>query len=205
MNFIQCSLIYIVLIHDRRKRIKKGILKLDNQRECGETRCGTLIPASATKRDYSEYKFVVASSRLPDAGMGLFATSKIPNGVCIGRFGVAMECGDCVLRHHKERSRLFDVLLCDVEYGEHKNDVMWHLVRSNNVAVDGEMWFVNSCCFKNNRRQGIQNVTFDCAGLSSGADSFLEPLVEVVTCAVIEPGEELLSSYGSKGGEGRTT
>lgn len=167
-------------------------------RICDE-RCGIAVSSGPSSE---QYRLVVAKSKLPNAGMGLFAGSTIPSGKCIGRFGGTIECGLCVRSNRKEREKSFDVLLCDVEYGEHNNDIMWHFVRSYDVEIDGTMWFINSCCL-NKDIQGTANVKFESAGLTPGENNAeLEPLIEVVTCCEIESGAELLASYGQPAATG---
>ena len=159
---------------------------------CDE-RCGAAVSTGLLATNYN---LVVATSKIPNAGKGLFAATTIPSVKCIfGRFGGTIECGLCVRTYRKEREKTFDVLVCDV---------MWHFVRSYDVKIDGTMWFINSCCL-NKDSQGTENVRFESAGFTLGENSReLEPLIEVVTCCEIESGEELLASYGGWRG-GKTT
>ena len=136
----------------------------------------------------------VRSSMIKGAGNGLFwdGNYDIMKGDLFGRFGGQVECGLCVRQQRKNTVKNgYSVMPVDIEYGVF-HDIWWHLTRTGDPLIDGNLWFMNSAnIYDRNPLFRTPNVEV----ISSGFDLDGDPVGELRALRVIHRGEEILGNY----------
>ena len=105
----------------------------------------------------------------------------------LGYMGGVMRCAECVRARKLHRACMkFTCIDCGVSCGTNGVDVRWYLCRSNDLALDGVCWYINSCSGK--RKQNCEMV---CDGFGSSN----QPIIYVRSIMDSEKDTELLLDY----------